>query len=406
MGNVLFVWELGGGLGHVTRCLPVLRRLRERNHRVYAALRENSRSARSFAELEVPCLPAPAEMPVASRIAMPRTFAHVLHNVGFGDPWQLRVKAEAWRTLMASVDPDLVLFDHSPTALLASGALSVKRVIIGTGFCCPPDICPWPDLRPWAATAQPNGSPDGGLDIEQRLWRDEALVLANANEVLGGWDAAPLQRLSQLYADADETFLATFPELDPYQDRRGSRYWGVWGDQRGAVPQWPGAPGKRVFAYLRPFECLAFLLDLLNRLAAPTLVYLDPPDPEFEVRFQSPTLRFQPEPVNMELASGECHLAILHGGHGATAAMLLAGKPILQIPLVVEQLLTTVATIRLGAALVARPNSSQELSDALLTLLGSEGHACAARQFAARYAAFNPEDQIRGIVDRIEALLP
>jgi UDP:flavonoid glycosyltransferase YjiC (YdhE family) len=108
----------------------------------------------------------------------------------------------------------------------------------------------------------------------------------------------------------------------------------------------------------------------------------------------------------MELASGECHLAILHGGHGATAAMLLAGKPILQIPLVVEQLLTTVATIRLGAALVARPNSSQELSDALLTLLGSEGHACAARQFAARYAAFNPEDQIRGIVDRIEALLP
>jgi hypothetical protein len=41
-----------------------------------------------------------------------------------------------------------------------------------------------------------------------------------------------------------------------------------------------------------------------------------------------------------------------------------------------------------------------------LTLLGSEGHACAARQFAARYAAFNPEDQIRGIVDRIEALLP
>jgi len=56
--------------------------------------------------------------------------------------------------------------------------------------------------------------------------------------------------------------------------------------------------------------------------------------------------------------AASCDAAVLHSGQGATAAVLLAGKPILQIPLVLEQRLTAEATVRLGAGEVVNDRAS------------------------------------------------
>ncbi len=58
---------------------------------------------------------------------------------------------------------------------------------------------------------------------------------------------------------------------------------------------------------------------------------------QLQQQYASPTVRFADQPVNMARAGQGCDLAILNGTHGATAQILLAGKPSLHFPLFLEQ---------------------------------------------------------------------
>src|SRR5262245_34668387 len=119
MAKILVAWELGGGLGHLTPLVPIVERLRDHGHRLFAAVRDLSGIDTVFAGLDVTYLQAPVKVSKSpDRIEPPRTFAHILHNSGFARPAELRAMAEAWRSLYRLVEPDLIVFDHAPTALL------------------------------------------------------------------------------------------------------------------------------------------------------------------------------------------------------------------------------------------------------------------------------------------------
>ncbi len=395
MATVLFAWELGGGLGHLGPLTPLVRRLCGAGHRVFAALKDLSRADAVFGEPRISYLQAPNRAAKADHPISPtRTFAHVLNNTGFGDVGALRTLTDAWRSLFDYVRPDLIIFDHSPTALLAARGLETRRATIGTGFCCPPGGGAFADLR-------------GGHDREEteRLRQDEERVLERANKVLERWHLAPLRRLSQLYGDVDETLLTTFKELDHYPDRENGKYWGVWPCPGGKAPQWPQGRGKKVYAYLKTFPARSSLLTLLNVLRCPTLVYLEGREPKSQRRFASATLRFENQRLDLTEVGRQCDLAILNAGHGATASLLLTGTPILQLPLYMEQELTGAATRRLGAGFSARARRPEEIAVKLMAMLNSDKYAQGARDFAARYADYDPEQQTNKVLQRIEELL-
>lgn len=392
--TILIAWELGAGLGHLIPQLPLVRAFRQRGHRVVIATKDLARVDAVFGGTGALYLQAPIKTSKPrNRISLPRSFAHILHNCGFEDLVELRGLADAWRNLYGYVKPDLVLFDHSPTAMLASQAIRAKRATIGTGFCCPPDVYPFPDFRPWL--------PDGA----DNLRRDEDRVLRNANYLLHEWELPPFVRLGQLYGEVDETILTTFRELDHYPQRENAEYWGVWPNMGGAEPEWPETGGKKVFAYLKRFRALPNLLRLLGQTRVSALVYIDQFDVALKKRFQSGTLRFAEERLDLEAVGRQCDLAILNAGHGATVSMLLAGKPILQIPLNLEQTLTGLATTRMKAGLTAQPTKPEEIARKLSEMLASDRFADGACRFAARYRSFDPDAQIRRVVGRVEELL-
>ena len=107
----------------------------------------------------------------------------------------------------------------------------------------------------------------------------------------------------------------------------------------------------------------------------------------------------------MRHAAAECDLAVLHAGQGATAAMLLAGKPILLLPLVLEQRLTADAVVRLGAGERAAANDPAAVGQKLDGMLASDHYTAAARSFAAKYADFDPAAQVERMARRVEELL-
>lgn len=393
MAKVLFAWELGAGLGHVFQMQPLAQDLVSQGHQVVMALRDAAGTGCMFAGSGVSVLQAPFALPPRRYFRPTQSFAHILANNGWQERTYLITVAEAWRHLLRLVSPGLVIFDYAPTALLASRGLPVRRALIGSGFCCPPDECPFPAVLP----ADP-----------VKLRRDEERLLDSANALLREWRQPELGRLGQLFSEVDENFLTTFPELEQYPSRRDARYWGpVLNRAGGKVPEWPAVEGKRIFAYLKPFDALESLLGALRNLGHPTLVYIDGLADSVVARIASRIVRFETTRLDLAKVGQEGDLAILNAGQGATAAMLLAGRPILQIPLAQEQRLTAQATCRLGAGAMALPTNPELIRRALDSLLGPGGerYAQAARAFAQKYQAFDPVRQRQEMVDRVGELL-
>lgn len=393
MATILYTWELGGGLGHLARMVPIFKNLLNKGHRIVAAVKDLSRVERIFRDLDVTCLQAPVKTSKSSdRIKEPRSHAHILHNSGFSNAVELQGMAEAWRNLLRMVKPDLVLCDHSPTALLATRDFDVRRATIGNGFCSPPNISPWPDFRPWLS------------DISKQLKRDQAAVLDNTNKVLAAWHLKPLENLSQLYHEVDAVFLTTLAELDHYPGRQAADYFGAWSGSGGMQPDWPDVDGKKVFCYLKNFAGLEQLLAAIQQSGAAALVYINGLSPDIKNRFDCPSLRFASDMLDIEAVCESCDMAILNGGLAVTVSMLLAGTPIMSVPLCLEQAYNGSVVAQLEAGHGVMPEHPEQFESVLKMVLETPRFYEGAQRFSKRYADFEPSQQVLRISRRLNEL--
>ena len=176
-----------------------------------------------------------------------------------------------------------------------------------------------------------------------------------------------------------------------------------------AAPEWPAGTGKRVFVYLKPTPSAGDVLNCLRRSGCSTVAYLDGANERTRQRLRSKTVAIADKRVDVARAAAECDVAVLNGGHGVTVQMLLAGKPVLAVPLVLEQQMTGDALRRLGAGDAAPPRRGEPWEWTgrmkLEALLGDEQYGSAAKCFAQRYAAFDGERQRRAMVERLTELL-
>ncbi|QFU77659.1 hypothetical protein EY643_19365 [Halioglobus maricola] len=400
MGNnsslrVLLAWDFGADLGHLARLRPLAQSLEARGHEVFFAVRDFSRIDALPASMRVMPAPMVSVSAVEGKIREAATFADILYNAGAADARLLGGLVRGWRNLFELVRPDVVVQDYSPFSQIALQGLDIARVNVGTGFVCPPNISPLPDIRPWED------------HYPERLQQTEAEVTETVNRQLALQGEAPLLGLGELYQRTDANLLGTFAELDHYPQRAAvldgrTRYCGIWSDLQGVAPDWPAVDGPRVFAYLKPFRGLPRLLDHMQCSGCTVLAYLAG---DFDVhRWQGENMRIVSTPLDMEQARHQCDMAVLHSGHGSTANLLLAGKPILQLPAHVEQNLTAINTERLGAGVSANLGNADAIREAFDRVATDPSIAAAAHAFAAKYAGFNQEQALQAAVEEIEVI--
>ena len=340
MARILLAWEFGGNFGHLTQLLPLAKHLRAAGTRAdLRAVRRNAR--RSGAR------PARFRLLSGAGVATARRASgggavQLLRN-----PPSLRLSrtrrparhGEGLARDLRHVAPEVVVFDHAPTALLAARGLEAARVICGVGFCSPPRVQPLPNFRTWEEVPR------------ARLGSSEAQVLDTVNAALAQLRLRTIAAVHELF-DADEEFLCTFPELDHYSARPHGRYCGpVFARDEGDEAEWPDAGSKRVYVHLRP-EMAAFdaVAEALSD-SGESVLWVAPGLPDARIkRYAKRALRFVRRPVRLADIAAHADAAVLYGGHGTVAAMLLAGIPMALYPAHVEQALVTRNAVRIGAA--------------------------------------------------------
>lgn len=240
MSRILCVWELGGGYGHIAALAPLAQALRARGHEVTLVLKDLFYAERILGESGLEYVQAPVWQHPPRDLPNPVNYAEILFHVGYLNAANLFGLVKAWRRLYRAFNPDLLLVDHAPTALLAARGLNIRTVTYGSGFFAPPRRLPMPSIRPWLQVS------------EERLMSSETRVLFEINHVLKMLGEPPLERLADMLA-VDHEFLATFPELDHFGERTDADYCGPrFTRDSGAAPHWPEGAGPRVFAYLKP----------------------------------------------------------------------------------------------------------------------------------------------------------
>ena len=396
MSRILIAWELGGGYGHLASLAPFARRLIERGHQVYLALRDLSRAELMLGGLGCTLLQAPIRQQIQVGLHSASTYSELLALVGYLDGPGMTGLIKAWRGLFDLVRPDVLIAEHAPTALLAARGLNLHRVVIGNGFVCPPPTRPMPAL---SLSAE---APDAArLEVEAR-------VLENVNGVLARIGAPPMEALGDLYV-ADDQLLCTFEDLDPFAAHRpGARYAGPRGlGWKGVAPRWPARGTQRVFAYLKA-EASGFEALVRHLSTSPEAVLMHVPGmpARFVDRFSSPSLALSPEPVNVSVVAGECDGAICPAGQGTICHVLLAGCPVLLIPAQLEQRLMAERVATMGAGLMADPSQGPPPYPSLIRrLLTDAGLRAGARSFAERHGSFDERRAVVDMVRRTEALV-
>ena len=376
MARVVMCWELGGDLGHVARMKPLAEALQARGHQVSFVLRECLPAERLLDPARFRWFQAPYQTePVPSQLVPARSLAQVMHNTGFHAARNLTGRIRAWRALYALLKPDLFVFDHSPTAMLAARGLHIPRLALGTGFGIPPARYPMPYFA-------------GEVDAELKASEDR--ITATVNETLKDLGDAPLARLADIYGVEAQVFFS-FRELDHYADRDAGDYWGTTQQDAGVTPAWPDRPGRRVFAYLKPFDTLPSLLTTLRDAGHPTLIYLGKGAEDIAKQFEGGNLAFSDRPVDLKSAVTEAELVICHSGHGTVSSALLAGKPLLLLPLNMEQRMISARVLQAGAGLVAPALAPEGMQEKFLRLMAEPAFRLAARSFAERHASHTVE---------------
>lgn len=359
MASIALIWELGADLGHISRFHPIALGLKARGHRVVLILKDVSRVNLIFADEEVEVFKAPYEESSVENGPKQINFTETLFHVGYQHEDRLADRLSQWIQLYTSIKPDLLIFDHSPTAMLASRELDIPKILLGSSFTVPPNESPLPAYKFWDANR-----------IPMRFLHDsENRCVETINNALSTHKIQKINRVHEIY-EADHTFIDTSPLLDVYKIRNNVEYLGVFKrPDIGCPPVWPKSDTPRVFVYVKErYKKISTLLAACKNTHCHFLIYCEGLSLEIKKSFSSDNIHFSDQPYRINEIIDSCDFAINHGSSIAEL-VLQQGKPQLLLPMQMEQTMRAQKIASRSSALIFHPQDHDGHLNALINAL-------------------------------------
>lgn len=333
MANVVLCSEMGRGSRYMAKLADFAVELQAQGHGV-RLICPDLHTAHAMPEFsKVSIFPAPrADIDPFLRSKQsderPKNYSSVLLMNGYRNARTLVPLLRSWLHFFATLDADLVVGDHSPTALLAAKLLAIPSIMIGSGYTVPPQEHPLPSVAPWRI------SMEGEAMVQGDLFFEDEKILHTLNETMKllNFDRVEFTEVHQIYSHAAQ-WVVSLPEMDHY-GRRELSYVVRWMNRDEAnVPEWPYGPGDKIFVYMdAAAPHLPILLQQLKEIGDPVLAVVPKATDAFIEQYQATTIKIQREHVNIRRVSEQCKVIINHSGHNLVYELLMMGVPSVFLP--------------------------------------------------------------------------
>jgi UDP:flavonoid glycosyltransferase YjiC (YdhE family) len=321
----LFVCEWGDGYGHLLRILSLVASFQKLGFPTKLIVPETE-THQNFG------IPASLSGEVSFRAPLgfgrkqsrfSVNYLDLLTNSGFEDTQLVCRSIESWFSAFDEYQPDLLVAEFAPTAMIAARLAGIPVAIVGTGFTVPPLASPMPSLHPWLripATA---------------LAQADARLIDSLEPVFTRFGSIAPRRAVDLF-EGVRRYRCTLPALDHYDPRPEETYWGLVSDKAdGLMGSWD-SEAPEIFVYMRwTNRATEPILAALRQLGLRSLAVI--PDLPEHVAVDGPSLDATRHLTSIAQMAASSRLAITEASFNTTAAFLAKGVPVLCFPRQLEQ---------------------------------------------------------------------
>ena len=339
MSRILLCWELGTDYQHLLSLQSIARFYQGKGYDVWVAARDVSKLKRLFADVEINIVAAPfadssAELGLDKQA--PRSYADLLRRCGYHHSDALLGLVSAWRSLYSFIKPELILFDHAPTALLSARGPSVNgnaipKIAVGMPFSVPDDNRPAGVFFP------------GDLAKNDIIRYEDDLVKV-VNKVCIEFSIPRINNLADLFSDLDKCIFQTYSELNHYgyrsaEQRHKTSYVGASIPVASEAAVFPHFKGPKIYCHVKGSAETSVLLKTLQAIECSAIVLVDGIPDSIIKAHQSKHILYIDKPVSMRDVLDKSTFAILNGGINSVSLFMKAGIPVGLFPLHIEQFL-------------------------------------------------------------------
>ncbi len=383
--NILFCHELGAGLGHISRDHTLIHHLQALGHEVSLTSAQLTQAVKFFPNVHSRLFPSPVIMKAAPEHS-PINFDDMLLGYGYNDTNALFGVITAWKALFTLIKPDKLIYNHSPTALLAARLCNIPTVILGNGF----EI---PHTRSWSKSFTPWKSPAvTALKTKHDQLNYQIELICTKHHT------TPIS-LDDLYPDSST--MLTISEIDHFGPREGAKYVGMpCMNFEGKNIKWSESAQQRIFVYLKyNHPKLNEVCELLNSTQYEVQFICIGLSEQFSAAYKN--INFIKNEINMDELVKNANLTITSGSNTMTTS-LMYGTPVIALPQVIEQFLagSAIEANNLGTVITdyRNPQFKELLTQALQNLKHWEIHATPLRS---KYKAITNEMIVQEITAKI-----